>query len=236
MSPTRRKAAEAPSPVATPSTARILAPQPISDSADGDGRPVPGGIPLHQFVKAVAQNIKRVRTTRGLSQAELARRSGIAKATLSQLEVGKSNPTMETLFALANVLAVPLGVLLHEGASAPVNISRADGRPVIEGAAVDMSLVETFSSSTVLHEIYLVHVRPGRQDGTPHGSGVQERILVTQGRLRTGPTDRPAELSAGDYIIFDADRPHFYEALDTPVTATLLITYPLSAPNAASHL
>ena len=73
--------------------------------------------PLVDVVHAVAHNVKRLRTAQGLSQAELARQSGIAKATLSQLEVGRGNPTIETLFALSRVLRVPLGALLDEIAS-----------------------------------------------------------------------------------------------------------------------
>jgi transcriptional regulator with XRE-family HTH domain len=206
----------------------------VTELQNGDAQLLDDGRPLDDVVKAVAQNVKRVRTARGLSQAELARRSGIAKATLSQLEVAKGNPTIETLFALTKVLAVPLGVLLHEDATTPIDVSRAAGRPVIEGAAVDMSLTDTFSSGAVLHEIYLMHVRVGRQEGKPHAGGVQERILVMEGRLLTGPIDQPVEVAAGDYICFDADRPHVYEALRKPVTATLLITYPLSAPAGGS--
>lgn len=42
-----------------------------------------------------------------MSAAELARRAGLSKATLSGLEAGRANPTIETLDALARVLAVP---------------------------------------------------------------------------------------------------------------------------------
>lgn len=177
----------------------------------------------------MAQHVKRVRTARGLSQAELARRSGIAKATLSQLEVAKGNPTIETLFALAKVLGVPLGMLLHENGAGPINVSRAEGRPVIEGTAVDMSLTDTFTSGSTLHELYLMHVRVGHQEGAPHASGVQERILVLEGRLLTGPLDQPVEAGAGDYVCFNADSPHVYHALGVPVTASLLMTYPLAS-------
>ncbi|MDN5726301.1 MAG: helix-turn-helix domain-containing protein, partial [Propionibacteriales bacterium] len=37
-----------------------------------------------------------------MSTAELARRAGLARATLTQLEAGSGNPTLETLYGLAN--------------------------------------------------------------------------------------------------------------------------------------
>jgi transcriptional regulator with XRE-family HTH domain len=180
-------------------------------------------------IATVARNVKRVRMARRLSQAELARRSGVAKATLNQLEMARGNPTIETLFALAKVLRVPLGVLLHETAAAPTSVSRHDDRPLITGTAVDMSLVDSFSAGQALYELYLLHVRPVRQGAAAHASGVRERILVTSGTLRTGPTSDPVVLAAGDFVSFEADRPHAYEAIDQPATGTLLISYPLSA-------
>ncbi|MDU3936443.1 MAG: helix-turn-helix transcriptional regulator, partial [Serratia liquefaciens] len=52
--------------------------------------------------------IRRERERLGLSVTELARRAGIAKSTLSQLETGSGNPSLETLWALAMALDVPV--------------------------------------------------------------------------------------------------------------------------------
>jgi transcriptional regulator with XRE-family HTH domain len=53
----------------------------------------------------------------GLSLTELARRAGIAKSTLSQLESGAGNPSVETLWALAVALGVPFSRLVDLPAS-----------------------------------------------------------------------------------------------------------------------
>ena len=45
--------------------------------------------------------IRRERERVNLSVTELAKRAGIAKSTLSQLEAGSGNPSLETLWALA---------------------------------------------------------------------------------------------------------------------------------------
>lgn len=49
----------------------------------------------------------------GLSLAEVARRAGIAKSTLSQLESGNGNPSLETLWSLCVALDIPFAVLLE---------------------------------------------------------------------------------------------------------------------------
>jgi DNA-binding XRE family transcriptional regulator len=55
--------------------------------------------------------VKLWREHRGLTQQELAKRVGISKPYLSQIETGKRQGTVETLSALARALDVPLDVL-----------------------------------------------------------------------------------------------------------------------------
>ena len=62
-----------------------------------------------------------------MSLAELARRAGLAKSTLSQLESGTGNPSLETLWALAMALDVQVSRLIGE-AQARVQVIRARRR------------------------------------------------------------------------------------------------------------
>jgi DNA-binding XRE family transcriptional regulator len=55
--------------------------------------------------------VKLWREHRGLTQQELAKRTGISKPYLSQIETGKRQGTVETLRAVARALDVPLDVL-----------------------------------------------------------------------------------------------------------------------------
>lgn len=59
------------------------------------------------------QSLVRERARTGLSLAEVARRAGIAKSTLSQLESGNGNPSLETLWSLCVALDIPFAVLLE---------------------------------------------------------------------------------------------------------------------------
>lgn len=49
----------------------------------------------------LSASIRREREKLGLTVTELAKRAGIAKSTLSQLEGGAGNPSLETLWSLA---------------------------------------------------------------------------------------------------------------------------------------
>ena len=55
-----------------------------------------------------------LRALRGdVSVLELSRRSGVARNTITALERGEGNPTVDTLYALADALGVPLAALLE---------------------------------------------------------------------------------------------------------------------------
>ena len=61
----------------------------------------------------IAAALRRERERVGISLAELARRAGLAKSTLSQLESGTGNPSVETLWSLGVALGVPFSRLVE---------------------------------------------------------------------------------------------------------------------------
>ncbi len=54
----------------------------------------------------VGQNVRRLRKRAGLTQEEFATRSGFSQQYLSDLERGKRNPSVVTLYELATALGV----------------------------------------------------------------------------------------------------------------------------------
>ncbi|MFL5871869.1 MAG: helix-turn-helix domain-containing protein [Solirubrobacterales bacterium] len=57
------------------------------------------------------------RLASGLTQKELAGASGVDQADISRIERGESNPTTETLDALARPLGVTLDLVAHASAT-----------------------------------------------------------------------------------------------------------------------
>src|SRR5207248_9570336 len=64
--------------------------------------------------EVIAANLRRLRTARRMSLATLATRADVAKATLANLEQGRGNPTIETLWSLALGLGVAFSDLLED--------------------------------------------------------------------------------------------------------------------------
>ncbi|MET8655079.1 MULTISPECIES: helix-turn-helix domain-containing protein [Nocardia] len=176
---------------------------------------------------AIAASLRRERTRAGLSLTEVANRAGIAKSTLSQLESGSGNPSLETLWALCVALDMPFSRLLDPPRPA-VSVIRAGEGPVVAAERSDYrATLLAAGPPNTRRDMFRITAEPGHaRDSDPHTPGVVEHILLATGRALAGPSDAPVELRPGDYISYPGDAPHVFEALEAGTWATLVIEYP----------
>ena len=67
-----------------------------------------GGVTMDNISQQLGNRIRTIRTTLGISQEELAIKSGISAAHLGQIERAEKSPTVETLDKVANALDVSI--------------------------------------------------------------------------------------------------------------------------------
>jgi transcriptional regulator with XRE-family HTH domain len=178
--------------------------------------------PRSELAVAVGARLRALREASGISLGELAADAGIGKGTLSELETGRRNPTIETLFAVTTALGVALSAVLPPGET------QAPGAVAVSGEAIEAVLVDRFVDAAATTELYRVIVAAGRrQDSAPHAPGVTEHWIVYAGVLELGPIGELVRLGAGESTTFTGDVPHRYRAEGTAdVAAALLVRYP----------
>ncbi|CCW31548.1 Putative DNA-binding protein [Xenorhabdus nematophila F1] len=178
---------------------------------------------MTQPISVIAKSLVRERARTGLSLAEVARRAGIAKSTLSQLEAGNGNPSLETLWALCMALNIPFARLLEPQSNQTQVIRRGEGTKVVaERANYQATLLATCPPGA-RRDIYLLITQPGADRVShPHPPGSVEHIIITQGRALVGLTEAPVELREGDYICYPADLEHIFKALESDTQAILV--------------
>ncbi len=172
---------------------------------------------------AVGAQLRLRREQRGMSASELARRAGLSKATLSGMESGRANPTIDTLDAVAVALGIPLTDLL---------VPTAPTEPVVVRATAtsDESQQEMLRRVSGGHQVEIWRLRlPAHTtyDGVPHATGTLEHLMVASGTLSAGPDDDLVDLATGDLLAFPGDVAHSYRTTSEPVDATVVMTSPM---------
>jgi transcriptional regulator with XRE-family HTH domain len=174
----------------------------------------------------IAASLRRERERHGISLAELARRAGVAKSTLSQLEAGLGNPSIETLWALAVALDVPFSSLV-DPPEEPIQIIRAGEGAVIRSEQAPFAAVLLSACPPgARRDLHVMTAEPGApRDAKAHIRGTTEHVVVATGRWRAGPAGAEVELGPGDYARFPGDRAHSYEALEPGSSAVLVMEH-----------
>ncbi|MET0340511.1 MAG: helix-turn-helix domain-containing protein [Polyangiales bacterium] len=178
--------------------------------------------------RRVSDVLKRLRKARGLSLDQLAQRSGVSRAALSQIEGARTNPTLSVLWKIATGLEIPFQELLELPESEGAKLLRGGDAVVLRSAdgRVESRLVSPSGSSPAL-ETYELKIAPkGVLKSEPHGRGTTETVYVLKGALRVRIAEAEYDLAAGDSLFFRADGPHEYENRGTSETRLLdIIAY-----------
>jgi transcriptional regulator with XRE-family HTH domain len=180
-------------------------------------------VSVNQPIDVIAKSLVRERERTGMSLAEVARRANIAKSTLSQLEAGNGNPSLETLWALCVALNIPFARLLEPQGNSTQVIRKGEGARVVSERADYQAILLAACPPGARRDVYLLMTQPGEERlSQPHMPGSVEHIIVTQGRALVGTTENPQRLNAGDYICYPADEEHLFKALE-PDTLAILV-------------
>lgn len=157
----------------------------------------------------VGVRIREMRIERGLSVTELARRCGISKSLLSQVELGSSNASVPVLKTIARQLNVPFFSLFVE-TDPTVTVIRKDERRKfrIPGSPIERELLTPDLASELV--VVIATMGPGdvAYRNAPSSHGGVECIYVLSGTLEAELSGRRVTLNEGDSFYFNALIPH----------------------------
>jgi len=152
-----------------------------------------------------------------MTLSHLAREAGVGKGTLSEIESGKRNPTVETLYSLCAPLNVPLTALVGD---APGAVSESSG-----GMRTTLLSVRRNAKQTV--EVFIIEIPEGVEHTSPgHGPGVTEHLVVTEGSLQVGPLGGTVTVEAGNSFTWTSDGRHHYASPEGAGEGVLTIITP----------
>lgn len=191
----------------------------MTNSSNGPAAEIPRDV--------IAASLRRERARANLSLSEAARRAGIAKSTLSQLESGTGNPSLETLWALCVALEIPFGRLIDPPRLRVQVIRAGEGPAVLSERSDYRATLLGASQQNARCDVYRIVASPGHQRmSEPHQPGVVEHVYLAAGAALAGVAGAPVELGPGDYVRYPGDVPHVFEALKPGTHAVMVSESP----------
>ena len=176
----------------------------------------------------LGQNIKHLRDARGFTQQQMARLSGLPRATWANLESGAANPTLQVLHRVATALQISIEELI----SAPRGGTRLYPRGTLPerrpGPVVVRKLLPDPIPGT---EVDRMELPPnGRLTGIPHTPGTREYPTCEAGEITLVVGGEQWMLTAGDVVSFRGDQKHSYVNFGAKLTVaySVVILAPLT--------
>lgn len=159
-----------------------------------------------ELAAVLAANVRTLRLAMGRTQKEMAKLSGLPRATWANVESGTANPTLAVLHSVAQVLQMPLESLIARPADGIGRIARPDLKTSKRGRAVFASL---FSGHGLRFE--RMELAPGgRTDAITIPRNTVECMAVEAGALEAVAGERSVRGDTGDVLVVQGDQRRTY--------------------------
>ena len=161
----------------------------------------------------IGVNLKLLRQKQRISLDQLARRAGVSKAMLSQIEQGRANPTVASVWKISHALGMPFQDLFEARDIRLIEVVRKNEAHVV----AERKGTYTVSVVSPIHmvedvEMYVVNIAPGGSlVSQPHYAGTTELVMAIKGTFKISTGDETSTIQAGDSARYVADKPHRIE-------------------------
>ena len=181
----------------------------------------------------IGERIRQLRLKKSLSLSEFARRTGMSKSMVSQVERGNTNPSVETIRGIAAALEVPVFTLFLDGNDSQEMLVRKDKRISL---SIPDSIITRELVTPDMHRAMAVLVGRIPPCGTSSPNFTthvgEECIFVLQGQVTIHLPDETYTLEPGDAFYFLSRQPHYFSNETESETEFLSVIVP---PTLARH-
>lgn len=176
--------------------------------------------------EVIGMNVQALRNKENLSIGQLAEKTGLSKAVISQIERGNANPTINTIWKLAGALHVPYSAVLEPRNVSAAKVAMKDLVPQEDDGGHYRISCYFPGTSERNFELFLLEFDPGAVHVTQgHTDRSQEYLVIKKGKLVLEVGSEKFALGEGDALYFDASGRHVYTNPGKTVTQAVCINY-----------
>ncbi len=175
----------------------------------------------------LGRRVKLERLAKSMTLKQVADASHMSPTHISEIERGRTSPTVGALLRIAYALGKPATYFVEEEELPSVSVVRRHERArrgVAESgqSVADLDFLTTGIPAGRLRVVELRDFVIGPVEGTLHEG--EEIVLVTRGRMKVTVGDTSYELEEGDCVQFKASLPHSFEKMGEGDPRALWIT------------
>ena len=161
--------------------------------------------------------IRSIRKQKGLTLEELGRMAGCTKSYISQLENGKTEPSLSMLNRLAEVLEINVSDLFkapQRNSNQSLRLKKCERRTITypDGKVVSQLLTRGIFQKKM--QPLISTIEPGgsidQSETVKHPPGCEEFVLVLKGEMDFTLEDEILRLKEGDTLYFQGDLNHHW--------------------------
>lgn len=177
----------------------------------------------------IGKRIKTFRIKKNITLEQFAIETGFTKGYLSRVEKSEKSPPFSTLVMIARALGISLSVLLGEETyNNRVSMIKKGQRIIIarDGTAFGYSyedVAHKFSGKSMQPFVLTIGNKAKETVKFVHDS--EEMFYVLQGTIKFTHGKEEFIAEEGDCVYFDANIPHFAEAVGAPKAVCLVVLY-----------
>jgi transcriptional regulator with XRE-family HTH domain len=180
----------------------------------------------HALSGQLGKTIQRMRKSYSLSLSELSEQSGVAKSIISQIERNETNPTLATIWRLAQALDISMERVLQTADDEPFleKSSRGDTPMLMSDDGKCRLAITGWIKTVEWLQWYDFHAEPGGVlESDAHQRGSVECLSVLEGELEVEVAGAIETARAGDTLRYRCDRPHVIRNVSSaPAHATMV--------------
>lgn len=175
----------------------------------------------------LAENILNLRKKKGLSQDQLSRLAEIPRSTLTNIESGSGNPSLQNLVRISAALQIGIEELLSRPRNECLLLSE-DKIPVIRRSQGKVRVYKLLPDKVKGLEVDKMEIDPGAlMGGHPHLSGAKEYLMVLQGEVTVYVAGEQYKVKRGSVFAFPGDQAHSYRNTGSAAALALSVVIPV---------
>jgi transcriptional regulator with XRE-family HTH domain len=172
----------------------------------------------------LGKRIKKIRESKHFTLKNIEAAAGISATHISEIERGKTSPTLGALVRISKALGKDPAYFVEEQELGDVSVVTAENR-IRESMKGGAGTIERLTSSIPGGKLQacVVTLDGGRSPrAEPHAHDGNEAALLLTGRMWFKVGSEEFELSEGDSICYDATEPHAYKSVSDEERSSML--------------